>query len=67
MQSPAQFPYGGTRETNVSALTSTFIAPQNIVAISSPECTNCEYSEPPIDDRLDFVLYEKEDTQLVIG
>jgi hypothetical protein len=32
------------------------------VAFSSPACTNCEYSEPSIDDRLDFVLYEKEDT-----
>jgi hypothetical protein len=31
------------------------------VAISSPECTNCEYSEPSIDDRLDYVLHEKED------
>jgi predicted RNA-binding Zn-ribbon protein involved in translation (DUF1610 family) len=33
------------------------------VAISSPECTSCEYSELSIDDRLYFVLYEKEDTQ----
>ena len=32
------------------------------MAISSPECTSCEYSEASIDDRLDFVLYEKEDT-----
>src|ERR1700685_2158553 len=54
-------PYG-TRGTSVSALASTLCAPQNLVAISSPECTNCEYSEPSIDDRLDFVLYEKEDT-----
>jgi hypothetical protein len=59
-QSPAQFPYG-TRGTSVSALASTIFAPQNFVAISSPECTNCEYSEASIDDRLDFVLYEKED------
>ena len=59
-QSPAQFPYG-TRGTSVSALASTIFAPQNFVAISSPECTNCEYSELSIDDRLDFVLYEKED------
>src|ERR1700683_3635248 len=59
-QSPAQFPYG-TRGTSVSALASTIFAPQNFVAISSPECTNCEYSEVSIDDRLDFVLYEKED------
>jgi hypothetical protein len=60
-QSPTQFPYG-TRGTSVSTLASTLFAPQNLVAISSPECTNCEYSEPSIDDRLDFVLYEKEDT-----
>jgi len=60
-QSPVQFPYG-TRGTSVSALASTLFAPQNLVAMSSPECTNCEYSEPSIDDRLDFVLYEKEDT-----
>src|ERR1700723_137238 len=59
-QSPAQFPYG-TRGTSVSALASTLFAPQNLIAISSPECTNCEYSEPSIDDRLDFVLHEKED------
>jgi len=30
------------------------------VAISSSECTNCEYSEPCIDDRLDFVLHNTE-------
>jgi hypothetical protein len=36
-------------------------ASHDFVAISSPECTNCEYSEPPINDRLEFVLYEKED------
>ena len=60
-QSPAQFPYG-TRGTSVSAFASTILAPHNFVAISSPECTNCEYSEASIDDRLDFVLYEKEDT-----
>ena len=60
-QSPAQFPYG-TRGTSVSALASAILAPQNFVAISSPECTNCEYSEASIDDRLNFVLYEKEDT-----
>ena len=62
-QSPAQFPYG-TRGTSVSALASAILAPQNFVAISSPECTNCEYSEPSIDDILDFVLYEKEDTKI---
>jgi hypothetical protein len=60
-QSPAQFSYG-TRGTSVSALASTIFAPRNFVAISSPECTNCKYSKLPIDDRLDFVLYEKEDT-----
>src|SRR6202042_1134208 len=60
-QSPTQFPYG-TRGTSVSAVASTIFAPQNLVAISSPECTSCEYSEPSIDDRLDFVLYKKEDT-----
>src|SRR5882762_1237790 len=59
-QSPAQFPYG-TRGTSVAALTSAILAPHDFVAISSPECTNCEYSEPPINDRLEFVLYEKED------
>ena len=59
--SPAQFPYG-TRGTSVSAVASAILAPQNFVAISSPECTSCEYSEASIDDRLDFVLYEKEDT-----
>jgi len=32
------------------------------MAISSPECTNYEYSEPSIDGRIDFVLYEEEDT-----
>ena len=57
-QSPAQFPYG----TSVSALASAILAPQKFVAISCPECTNCEYSEASIDDRLNFVLYEKEDT-----
>ena len=60
-QSPALFPYG-TRGTGFSALASAILAPQNFVAISSPECTNCEYSEVSIDDRLDFVLYEKEYT-----
>jgi hypothetical protein len=60
-QSPTQFPYG-TRGTSVSALASAILAPQNFVTISSPECINCEYSEASIDDRLDFVLYEKEDT-----
>src|ERR1700733_11403718 len=57
----AQFPYG-TRGTSVVALTSAILAPHDFVAISSPECTSCEYSESSIDDRLEFVLYEKEDT-----
>ena len=26
------------------------------------DCTSCEHSEPSIDDRLGFVLYEREDT-----
>jgi len=31
------------------------------VLASSPDVIgNCEYSEPPINDRLDFVLHEKE-------
>ena len=58
-QSPAQFPYG-TRGTSVAALTSAILAPHDTVAILSPQCTNCEYSEPSVDDRLEFVLYEKE-------
>ena len=49
-------------EPEAQALASAILAPQNFVAISSPECTNCEYSEASIDDRFDFVLYEKEDT-----
>jgi len=59
-QSPAQFPYG-IRGTSVAALTSAILAPHDTVAISSPECTNCEYSEPSVDDRLEFVLCKKED------
>ena len=59
--SPDQFPYG-TRGTSVSTLVSTILTPHNSVAFSSPECTNCEYSELSIDDGLEFVLYEKEDT-----
>src|SRR5882762_181111 len=49
--------------TSVAALTSAILAPQNFVAISSPECTNCEYSEPSIDDILEFVSHEKDDSQ----
>jgi hypothetical protein len=58
-QNPTQFPYG-TRGTSVATLTSAILAPHDFVVISSPECTNCEYSEPSINDRLEFVLYEKE-------
>ena len=60
-QSPTKFPYG-TRGTSVTALTSAILAPHNFVAFSSPECTDCEYSEPFIDDSLEFVLYEKNDS-----
>ena len=60
-QSPAQLPYG-IRGTSVSALASAILAPHNFVAISSPECANCEYSEASIDDIWDFVVYKKEDT-----
>jgi len=60
-QNPAQFPYG-TRGTSVAALTSAILAPNDCVAISSPECTRCEYSEPTMNDRLEFILYEKEET-----
>ena len=35
------------------------LAPHHLVAVSSPECTNCDYSEPIMDDRLEFILYEK--------
>jgi hypothetical protein len=60
-QSPDQFPYG-TRGRSVSALVSTILTPHSSMAFSSCECTNCEYSELSINDRLEFVLYEKEDT-----
>ena len=60
-QSPDQFPYG-TRGTSVSALVSTILAPQSPVAFSTLECTKCEYSELSINDRLEFVLYQKGDT-----
>jgi hypothetical protein len=59
-QTPAQFPYE-TRGTSVAVLTSAIIAPHDFVAISSPECTNCEYPEPSINNRLEFVLHEKKD------
>jgi hypothetical protein len=64
-QSPAQFPYG-TRGTSVAALTSAVLAPNDFVVISSPECTSCEYSEPTMNDRLEFTLYEKEETPKVL-
>src|SRR6202042_1530789 len=48
-QSPGQFPCG-IRGTSVAALTSAILAPHDAVAISSPKCTNCEYSEPSVDD-----------------
>ena len=60
LQHPIQFPYG-TRGTSVAALTSAILAPNDCVAISSPECTNCDYYEPTMNDRLEFILYEKED------
>src|SRR5258705_4978722 len=56
-----QFPYG-TRGTSISALVSTILAPQSPVAFSTLECTKCEYSELSINDRLEFVLYQKGDT-----
>jgi len=58
-QNPTQFPYG-TRGTSVAALTSAILAPHDFAAISIPECTRCEYSKPSVDDRLEFVLHEKE-------
>jgi hypothetical protein len=60
-ENPAQFPYG-TRGTSVAALTSAIIAPDDCVAISSPECTSCEYAEPTVNDTLEFMLYETENT-----
>ena len=59
-QSPTEFPYG-TRGTSVAALTSTILAPDDFVAISIPACTSCDYSEPVMDDRLGFILYEKQE------
>ena len=60
-QSPAQFSHG-TRGTGVVSLTSAILAPDDFLAISSPECTSCEYVEPTMNDRLQFMLYEKGDT-----
>jgi hypothetical protein len=65
-QSPDQFPYG-TRGTSVSALVSTILTTQSTVAFSTLECTKCEYSELSINDRLEFVLYQKGDTPKSIG
>jgi hypothetical protein len=45
-QSPAQF-HCRTRGTSFSASASTNFAPQNLVAISSPECTNCGLGQRP--------------------
>jgi hypothetical protein len=60
-QSPAQFPYG-TKGTSVSALASAILALRILWSSQVLNiCTNCEYSEASIDDRLDLVLYEKED------
>ena len=58
-QNPAQFPYG-TRGTSVATLTSTIPALDDCVAISSAECTSYEYSEPIMNDSLEFILYERE-------
>jgi hypothetical protein len=56
-QNPAQFPYG-TRGTKCC---SAILAPVECVAISSPEHLSCEYSEPTMNDKHEFILYEKED------
>ena len=50
-QNTIQFSYA--RGTSVAALSS---APQNFIAISSSESTNCEYSEPSIDNSLKFII-----------
>jgi hypothetical protein len=34
-------------------VTLAILAPHDSVAISSPECTHCEHSDPPINDRLE--------------
>jgi len=60
-QNPAEFPYG-TRGTSVTALTAAILAPRDIVAVSKPECIECDYSGPIMDDGLEFILYEKVDT-----
>ena len=60
-QSPEQFLYN-TRGTSLAALTSTILTPNNCVAILSPKCINCEYSEPMKNNRLYFVLLEKDKT-----
>src|ERR1700736_6350351 len=57
-QSPAEFAYG-TRGTSVIDLTAAILAPHDLIAVSSPQCTNCDYSEPIMDDTLRFILYEK--------
>jgi hypothetical protein len=67
-QSPAQFPYG-TRGTSVSALVSAIIAPHNFVAISSPECTNCDILNQPLmtDYILSYMRKRIHQNQLFIG
>ena len=60
-QSPAEFAYG-TRGTSITALTAEILAPHDIVAVSKHECIKCDYSGPILDDRLEYILYEKVDT-----
>ena len=60
-QSPAEFAYG-TRGTSITALTAAILAPHDIVAVSKHECIKCDYSGPILDDRLEYILYEKVDT-----
>jgi hypothetical protein len=49
-------------EAHITAFTSAVLALDDVVAISSPECTSCEYLKPTMNDRLEFTLYEKEET-----
>jgi len=60
-QNPAEFTYG-TGGTSVTALTAAILAPHDIVAVLKPECIECDYSGPIMDDGLQFLLYEKADT-----
>jgi hypothetical protein len=59
-QIPTQFPYG-TTGTSVGALASVILSSNKSVAISTPKCTKCEYTEPAMDDMLGFVLHENEE------